>query len=129
MSVSLLRLQDDRIALLYLRKNSWTDCRPWMRVSSDEARTWSEPQEIIPERESGYYVVNNDRMIQLTSGRLLIPAAQHSDSSDEKFNGQGTLVCYFSDDGGSHWQRSKDTLDGRPADRGAGKRTLAQTRG
>ncbi len=36
MSVSLLRLADGRIALFYLRKRSLEDCRPIMRVSSDE---------------------------------------------------------------------------------------------
>ena len=129
MSVSLLRLQDDRIALLYLRKNSWSDCRPRIRFSSDEARTWSESQEIIPDSETGYYVVNNDRMIQLASGRLLIPSAMHSNSADEKFSGQGTLVCYISDDGGNHWQRSKGTLDGRPGDGAEGPRTTLQEPG
>jgi len=39
MSVSLLRLSDGRIALFYLRKNSFLDCRPYMRVSTDECRT------------------------------------------------------------------------------------------
>ena len=129
MSVSLLRLQDDRIALLYLRKNSWTDCRPWIRFSSDEALTWSEPREIIPESEIGYYVVNNDRLVALSTGRLIIPAAQHSDSNNEKFNGQGTLVCYFSDDAGNRWQRSKDTLDGNPPKGQTGSRTTLQEPG
>ena len=43
MSVSLLRLKDGRIALFYVRKNSISDCRPYLRYSSDEAKTWSEP--------------------------------------------------------------------------------------
>ena len=36
MSVSLLRLANGQIALFYLRKNSLTDCRPLVRLSSDE---------------------------------------------------------------------------------------------
>jgi len=47
MSVSLLRLKDDRIALFYLRKNSGTDCIPYMRVSDDEAKTWGAPVKCI----------------------------------------------------------------------------------
>ena len=39
MSVSLLRLQSGEIALFYLVKNSGTDCRPVMRLSSDEGAT------------------------------------------------------------------------------------------
>ena len=38
MSVSLLRLQDGRIALFYCRKNSFWDCLPIMRTSEDEAK-------------------------------------------------------------------------------------------
>src|SRR3954452_11793273 len=36
MSVSLLRLKDRRVALFYVRKNSISDCRPYLRYSSDE---------------------------------------------------------------------------------------------
>ncbi len=42
MSVSLLRLQNGEIAFFYLKKNSTTDCIPMIRISNDEARTWSE---------------------------------------------------------------------------------------
>ncbi|MEI6971358.1 MAG: sialidase family protein [bacterium] len=48
MSASLLRLQDGRIALFCLRKNSLCDCRLWMRTSADEGDTWSEPACCIP---------------------------------------------------------------------------------
>ncbi|HPT99980.1 MAG TPA: sialidase family protein, partial [Armatimonadota bacterium] len=40
MSVSLLRLQSGAIALFYLRKNSERDCHLYMRLSTDEARSW-----------------------------------------------------------------------------------------
>src|SRR6187401_2555630 len=60
MSVSLLRLQDGSLALFYLRKNSLADCRPLMRISTDEAKTWSPPRECITDHV-GYYVLNNDR--------------------------------------------------------------------
>jgi hypothetical protein len=36
MSVSLLRLQSGRLALFYLIKNNWLDCRPYIRLSADE---------------------------------------------------------------------------------------------
>ena len=75
MSVSLLRLQDGRIALFYVRKNSVSDCRPYLRYSSDEAKTWSEP--VLCIRDEGYFVLNNDRAVQLRSGRILLPVALH----------------------------------------------------
>lgn len=73
MSPSLLRLQDGRIALLYLRKESSRVCVPYIRFSRDEAETFSKPVCVMP--EPGYYVVNNDRMIQLSSGRIVIPSS------------------------------------------------------
>ena len=71
MSVSLLRLQSGEIALFYLLKNSTTDCRPVMRISKDEGKTWGEPVLCITD-QVGYYVLNNDRAIQLKSGRLAV---------------------------------------------------------
>lgn len=77
MSVSLLRLQNGEIALFYLVKNSLSDCRPVMRRSSDEGKTWSESVSCIPD-ETGYFVLNNDRVIQLRDGRLLFAVSGHS---------------------------------------------------
>ena len=76
MSVSLLRLANGEIALFYLRKTSEEDCRPLMCLSTDEAQTWSEPTVCITD-EVGYYVLNNDRAVQLHSGRLVLPVAWH----------------------------------------------------
>ncbi len=108
MSVSLLRLQDGNIALFYARKNSLTDCRPLMRVSKDEAKTWQDPVTVIPDEEMGYYVLNNDRVVQLGSGRLIVPVALHNRPGWEKPDWNGTIMCYLSDDGGRTWRRSKD---------------------
>jgi len=108
MSVSLLRLQTGEIALFYLRKNSTSDCRPVMRISNDEAKTWGEP--ILCIEPAGYFVVNNDRVTQLESGRLVIPAARHS-LPGETFNRRGQAMCYLSDDGGKTWGPSQSILD------------------
>lgn len=106
MSVSLLRLQNDDIALFYGRKNSHKDCRPIMRISSDEAKTWSDPMETID--EVGYYVLNNDRVIQLKSGRLIMPVSLHEAPGMEWSDG-GQISVYYSDDLGQSWTES-DTV-------------------
>ncbi len=111
MSVSLLRRADGRIMLLYLRKNSSSDCRPYVRFSTDEATTWSEPHLCID--RLGYYVVNNDRVIQLKNGRILIPASRHS-LDGEPFHGRGTALCYYSDDNGVTWHKSASELEAPP---------------
>ncbi|RIJ46651.1 exo-alpha-sialidase [Maribellus luteus] len=104
MSVSLLRLQNGEIALFYLRKNSAEDCIPMMRISRDEAKTWSEPVPCIADRK-GYFVLNNDRVIQLKDGRLIMPVALHN-TPEGKWNSQGDLFSYYSDDNGISWYSS-----------------------
>jgi len=102
MSVSLLRLQNGKIALFYLKKNSETDCIPLMRISTDEAKTWSAPTPCITDRK-GYFVLNNNRVIQLKDGRLLMAVAMHR-SLDGKWQAKATLYSYFSDDNGATWK-------------------------
>lgn len=109
MSVSMLRLEDGRIALLYLRKNSHSDCRPYIRFSADDGKSWSVPVSCI--ERVGYYVVNNDRLIQLPSGRLLIPVAIHSQDGNE-FKQYGKAAVVLSDDGGATWRWSDTILEG-----------------
>ncbi len=115
MSVSLLRLQDGRIGLWYLKKNSLSDCNLWMRTSDDEGGSWSQPRLCIP--APGYFVVNNDRVIQLSGGRLVIPAAYHRSKlplAECKQNpylavdGRGIAIFFISDDGGVTWRESRD---------------------
>jgi len=102
MAPGLLRLQNGNIALFYLRKNSHTDCKPMLRISTDEANTWSEPVPCIPDR-AGYFVLNHDRPIQLENGRLLISVKGPNPNSPK-----GGIWCYYSDDNGKTWRSSKE---------------------
>lgn len=111
MSVSLLRLQNGKIALFYCRKNSIADCRPLMRLSVDEGNSWSKPITCI--EKVGYNVLNNDRAVQLKSGRLILPVALHNSPSVNKFNGSGIISCYFSDNEGKTWKQSSTTQQGK----------------
>ena len=124
MSVSLLRLKSGEIALFYLVKNSLSDCRPVMRRSFDEGRTWSEPKVCITD-EIAYYVLNNDRVIQLRDGRLLFAVAKHS-FPDGRFDESGVVLTYSSDDNGATWRRGKGALSVRGAD---GRQCAAQEPG
>ncbi len=109
MSVSLLRMPGGEIGLFYLRKNSAQDCRLYLRRSRDEAHTWEDAELCIP--DEGYYVVNNDRVQRLSTGRIVIPAARHC-APGGKYTNRGTAVCYFSDDAGKTWRRSLTELEG-----------------
>lgn len=107
MSVSLLRLHDGRIALFYIRKDSIASAHIFVRFSSDEGRTWSASIQCI--HDAGYYVLNNDRVIQLRSGRIVLPVALHSTPSGS-FTSEGRSMVYLSDDGGTTWRRSRTVL-------------------
>lgn len=98
MSVSLLRLRNGKIMIGYLRKNAEYDCRMVVRISEDETKTWG--PEIPVTKPQIYYVVNNNRIIQLSSGRLLIPASNHGDYREGKAS---FAEIYYSDDDGKTW--------------------------
>jgi hypothetical protein len=102
MSVSLLRLRSGAIALFYLRKDSREQCMPRMRLSHDEAATWGPPRDCL-RGHPGYYVVNNDRVVQLESGRLLMPSALHAVPGGEGWF-PGRAIVWRSDDEGATWQ-------------------------
>ncbi len=102
MSVSLLRLKSGDIGLFYLRKNSETDCIPMLRISKDEGETWSAPVACIRDKK-GYFVLNNNRVIQLQNGRLMMAVARHSEPGG-KWDNKATLFSYFSDDFGTTWK-------------------------
>ncbi|WP_240914796.1 sialidase family protein [Roseimicrobium sp. ORNL1] len=109
MSVSLLRLQDGRLAMFYCIKNSWLDCRPHMRVSTDEAASWSEPKLLL--QAPGYFVLNNDRVIQTSKGRIILPLGYHrsrlSDPhSSKSFDARAITMWIYSDDAGQTWQEA-----------------------
>jgi hypothetical protein len=125
MSVSLLRLTDGRIGLFYLRKQSPEDCRPVVQFSSDEAATFGPPSLCITD-EVGYYVLNNDRALQLERGRIVLPVVQHNKPGQDKPDWAGLAMCYLSDDAGKTWRRSQTTLVGHFPD---GKRVTVQEPG
>jgi len=115
MSVSFLRLQDGRIALFYVQKNSAIDCRLRLRTSSDEGATWSDAVRCIP--AMGYYVTNNDRIVQLASGRLIAPSAYHRAlKPDGDLENAGALdmhgiaLFFISDDAGKTWREGSQRL-------------------
>ena len=102
MSVSMLRLDNGEILLNFLRKDRQASaCTPFIRRSGDEGMTWSDPRPVAPV-SSTYYVVNNDRLIQIKAGRILMPACVY-DAGRIK---EGDRV-FFSDDRAKTWRMTK----------------------
>lgn len=109
MSVSLLRLKNGSIALFYARKNSDDDLIPMLRISDDEANTWSDPVPCITDRK-GYFVLNNNRVIQLSSGRLVMPVSLHK-LPGGKWSNTGRIFTYYSDDNGKTWRSGEEVAN------------------
>lgn len=109
MSVTLRRLappRHSRIAMFYLQKNAFDDLRVYVRFSTDEAESFGEP--ILVTDAPGYHVLNNDRITQLRSGRLLVPVAS---TENVKTVNHFTSRCWYSDDGGQTWTRGAGAVD------------------
>ncbi|MHB1294212.1 MAG: sialidase family protein [Anaerolineae bacterium] len=105
MSVSLLRLAMGDLLLGYLVKDhASADCHLFVRRSADEGDSWSEPVPATP--EEGYFVVNNDRLVQTQSGRLLVPASKSIVGTEHSVAG-----CFLSDDEGATWRRAAPYID------------------
>lgn len=114
MSVSVVRIKSGELLLFYLRKNSWNDCNLYVRRSHDEFATLG--QAVRATVADGYHVVNNDRVVQMRDGRLLIPAALHPapDGTRKTWSHAGVPRAFISDDGGKTWRRDKTVVDPPP---------------
>lgn len=110
MSVTLRRIPTSdsphRIALFYLQKNSHSDLDLYVKYSHDEAKTFGDA--ILVTDMPGYHVVNNDRITQLSTGRLLAPAASTPDVTEvNHFESR----CFISDDQGQSWRAGLAAVD------------------
>ena len=105
MSVGFQRLRSgDLLFGFAIKHHESQDCRYYVRRSQDEGQSWSDPVLAIP--EEGYFVVNNDRIVQTNSGRLLLPTAKAVDERYHCVSG-----CFYSDDEGESWQRCSEYID------------------
>lgn len=112
MSVTLRRLKpgavDGPLGLFYLVKNSPTDLKVYLRVSTDEAKTFGDAVRVTD--QPGYHVMNNDRVTVLSSGRIICPIAWSADIAKPNL-GHFTCICFYSDDLGKTWKKSADAVD------------------
>ena len=116
MEANLLRLHDGRIFFVFGRKNSPADSVPMFRISLDNRLTFSSPQAIPVDPHPAYYTINNDRVIQLGSGRILAPLAY---TKDYRLDHHFLTRVYYSDNEGKTWKASKTIIDVKQSSGGA----------
>ncbi len=106
MSVSFMRMANGDTGMFFLAKTKPANCLCYLLRSADDGKTWSEP--VLCSENSGYFVVNNDRIIRTSGGRILVPAAKHgailtADGKDIDDIMPGELYIFASDDDGYTW--------------------------
>jgi len=107
MSVSACSLSDGSPAFYFLVKENDGSSTFARAVSRDGGKTF------VPERPiwnvlSGYYVINNDRVIRASDGRLVVPAAYYpSDSVKTGFYPPAVSVLLMSDDDGASFYMNR----------------------
>lgn len=109
--ISFLRLQDGRLACLAHRhvEGLHGGGLPVISFSDDDGQSWT-PARTIGEPEGVWYVMN-DRLIQMKSGRLVVPVS-HMPKGTGTYEGDRNLgLCFFSDNGGESWRRSAKPAD------------------
>ena len=95
MSFSFLRMGNDDIGCFYIIKNADRTDKIVFSRSSDEGKSWTEPVNCLDCLDvADYYVINNDRIMRLKNGRIIIPAARHTVLNTTLDFTPG-VICFF----------------------------------
>lgn len=110
MSVSTVQLPNGDWLLFHLKRFGWNNMHLFLQRTSDDFKTLSEPVRVTT--VDGYHVVNNDRVIRTSSGRLIVPSALHPcpDGTPKTWSGKAIPVAFLSDDDGKTWRRAAEAV-------------------
>jgi hypothetical protein len=126
--ITFLRLHDGRLAFLGHRhvEGLFGGGLPVFSTSSDDGLTWT-PARLIGDPEGVWYVMN-DRMIQMKNGRLVVPVSHMTKLKGAGEGDRNIGLCFFSDDAGVTWYRSRQPADVADA-RGMAEPCVAEVAG
>jgi sialidase-1 len=112
---SLLRLGNGDLLLSYIY-----DCKsePWYghtycRRSTDDGQTWGDQLILTPYPGTAH--VHNDKLVQLSSGRIVAAAATFLKPDPSAHRGVVALA-FYSDDGGIRWNASENVVNALPVE-------------
>lgn len=115
---SMIRRRDGGIIMLVRCRGEWHEARVGMLRCLDEGgadlgeECWSPTQRISPP-PPGRHIALNNRLLRLSSGRLLLPLSSPWPWDREDVNGQDIRAwCLLSDDDGDSWRPSESMLAG-----------------
>jgi len=115
MSVSLMSMSNGDLGLFYIIKQTPAINRIMLSRSRDDGESFYSHVECTKAENAAYFVLNNDRVIRLKSGRILIPLAHHhSTLSADGMKGylgmRAANYFLYSDDDGLTWNESPDMV-------------------
>jgi sialidase-1 len=105
---NLVRLSTGEILFFLVGWDSQQQRNVFLKRSRDEAETWSD---LVQISEPGWYCNNNDHVLTLGSGRILLPA--HGVVGGGPYRGGKSKLqafVYYSDDGFKTWKRSAGSM-------------------
>jgi len=112
---SFLRLQNGQILLSYIYRGSMNPLfgHNYYRRSTDDGKTWGDQLIMTPHR--GYNLMHNDKLIQLSTGRLIAPIEFELKTDGGDHAGYVSFT-FQSDDNGYTWHRSENMVNLLPVE-------------
>lgn len=113
MCPSLIRMNNGDVGLIFLKKAKKNESSiPCFSRSADEGKTFSTPRKFSDD-DSIYWVIENDHLIKLQNGRILLPANMHSttENGEVKIIGHGLKCIFATDDDGNSWYELSERQD------------------
>ena len=110
---SFVRIDDAHILMTYIYRSSMQPLfgHNYYRRSVDETTTWGDQFILTP--NAGYNIIHNDKLLKLSTGRIVAPGETQMKISGGDHSGYGSF-CYYSDDNGYTWWRSKNNVNMLP---------------
>ena len=104
MSPSLLKMSNGEAGLFYLVRITYSLTRIFLRRSADGGRTWGD--RVLCTDQDDFFVINNDRVVRLASGRIIVPVASHRSWGNGNMDSNARAMFFYSDDDGQTWSCS-----------------------
>ncbi|MCL4694934.1 MAG: glycoside hydrolase [Candidatus Hydrogenedentes bacterium] len=112
---SFLRLPNDQILMSYIYRSSMKPLfgHTYYRRTADETATWGDQLIVTP--SSGYHIVHNNKLLLLSSGRIIVPVEYQRRTEGGDHSGY-VSYCMYSDDNGYTWWRSDNEVSLLPVE-------------
>lgn len=102
-SPSLVKVSDEHLLLFFNSKEATNHMDLYFKESFDRGKSWGNPK-IINKPNTGYYVINNGRVVY-ENNRLWAPVAVPDGDIYKTYDSQ-KVFCFYSDDLGQTWNQT-----------------------